>query len=287
MTSSPTTTRRRARGVALLLAVVGALAAVVIGPASPASAATGDRTFVCHGNLGRADTFRTVSGSLSYSGHPYAVTVVADSTGAVVSNRLSWASGATPSWLHTGYTQWNITGGNPAGDMYYLHIPPVLPGNGGFFDADLEILFSGGALGSWQIPAFDCTVVGGPAALSSGGGARVFTCHGTAGDYYTAMTVTGSLTLSNRPVGAIVTQDATGIELSHRVRRAGIVGPSVTHPGYTEWDITGLADPGTTYHLSTPPVLPRVGGFFDAELDITYPAGGGGLQLPMFDCTVS
>ena len=41
---------------------------------------------------------------------------------------------------------------------------------GGFFDADLEILFEGGALGNWQIPAFDCAVTGGPAWLASGGG---------------------------------------------------------------------------------------------------------------------
>ena len=34
----------------------------------------------------------------------------------------------------------------------------VLPGNGGFFDADLDIEFAGGANGAWQIPMFDCTV---------------------------------------------------------------------------------------------------------------------------------
>jgi hypothetical protein len=46
-----------------------------------------------------------------------------------------------------------------------LHISPVLPGNGGCFDAELEIAFDGGANGSLQISMFDCTVSGGPALL--------------------------------------------------------------------------------------------------------------------------
>lgn len=286
MTVPRTAARQRARVAGLLLALVAALAAVAVGPASPASAATGDRTFVCHGNLGRPYTFRTVTGSLSNAGRPYAVRVINDSTGAVDSDRIGWAGGKAASWLHPGYVQWNITGPNPARNVYWLHIPPVLPGGGGFFDADLEILFEGGALGNWQIPAFDCAVTGGPAWLASGGGPRTFTCHGTAGDLLTAMTVTGSLTLASRPVDVTVTQDATGAILSHRVRQAVFVGPSATHPGYTEWDITGQADPGTTYHLSTAPVLPRVGGFFDADLDVSYGAAGG-LQIPMIDCTVA
>lgn len=36
-------------------------------------------------------------------------------------------------------------------------IPPVLPGQGGYFDADLQILYNGGLNGNIQIPMFDCT----------------------------------------------------------------------------------------------------------------------------------
>jgi hypothetical protein len=34
----------------------------------------------------------------------------------------------------------------------------VLPRVGGFFDADLEIQFAGGASGGVQVAMFDCTV---------------------------------------------------------------------------------------------------------------------------------
>ena len=51
-----------------------------------------------------------------------------------------------------------MTGHNPNGDLFHLNVPPVLPPIGGYFDADLDIEFAGGANGSWQIPMFDCTV---------------------------------------------------------------------------------------------------------------------------------
>jgi hypothetical protein len=59
---------------------------------------------------------------------------------------------------HTGYTAWEASGPNPNGDVLTLHAPPVLPPAGGFFDADLQIAFAGGADGEWQIPMLDCTV---------------------------------------------------------------------------------------------------------------------------------
>ena len=89
---------------------------------------------------------------------PYQVIVALPGPGAVVSNRTGKAALVGPSWLHTGFTEWDVTGHAQGGDLYHLNLPPVLPGNGGFVDADLDIEFAGGTNGSWQIPMFDCTV---------------------------------------------------------------------------------------------------------------------------------
>jgi len=63
-----------------------------------------------------------------------------------------------PSRLHPGHTGWDVAGTGTARDLRHLHLPPVLPGAGGYFDADLEIMFNGGVDGEWQIPMADCTV---------------------------------------------------------------------------------------------------------------------------------
>jgi hypothetical protein len=102
--------------------------------------------------------FRTVTGLLTGSSIPYQVSVTQTGTGTVDSTRVRQAALVGASWLHAGYTEWDVTGRNPNGDVFLLNLPPVLPGNGGYFDADMEIQFAGGANGGWQIPMFDCSV---------------------------------------------------------------------------------------------------------------------------------
>jgi hypothetical protein len=245
---------------------------------SPAAQAATQRSFSCTGHDGPIRTTRTVTGQLTVANVPIQVQVF-DNTGVLVTTK-NRAQALGSSWLHTGYTQWDITGAGTNGDLYSLHIPPVLPGGGGFFDADLEIAFAVG--GEWQIPMFDCTVTGGPAWLASGGGPRSFSCAGNSGDIYTGRVVTGRLTTGNVPVDVTVTATYTGAALSHRAGRGTSMGASWLHAGYTDWDVTRNAAPGETYHLHLPPVLPRVGGFFDADLEESI-----GLQTLMFDCTVA
>jgi hypothetical protein len=123
------------------------------GPPWIAPAAT---SFTCTGGLGEAFTYRTVAGRLELGNLPRGVRVTQTGTGLVVSKRRDEPASLGPSWLHAGYAEWDITGRNPDGDVYILHAPPVLPPAGGYFDADLEILFAGGDEGEWQISMFDC-----------------------------------------------------------------------------------------------------------------------------------
>jgi hypothetical protein len=272
----------------MLPAVVAVAAAVVATPCllSPAQAATAARSFSCSGNAGDAFTARTVTGLLTNDGVPQQV-VVKDGAGTVGSSRTRKATRIGASGLHSGYTEWDVTGAGAAGDLYHLNSPGVLPGNGGFFDADLEILYAGGVSGSLQIQMFDCTVTGGPAGLSTPAGTRTFTCSGTAGDLTAWRSVTGQLTRQNQPLQVSVANKAGTVE-STRARRATQLGASVLHAGYTEWDITGTNPNGDAYRLNAPPVLPAVGGFFDADLEILYAGGANGsLQTPMFDCRVA
>lgn len=152
---------RHLRRAVRLLSLTAALL-VGLGPLAVTSSATAlptnPRAFSCTGSLGEAFTTRTVAGLLTASGRPYEVTVTQTSTGVVESTRHRLAGNRGPSPLHAGYTEWNVTGPNPDGNVYWLSIPPVLPGAGGYFDADLDIEFAGGANGGWQIPMFDCTV---------------------------------------------------------------------------------------------------------------------------------
>jgi hypothetical protein len=295
----------RRRSAALALGAAGLIAGMV--GATPAAAAGGvvptatsgataapvatRRSFSCTGDLGLSYTVRTVAGQLTSNGVPVGVTVTAP--GGIVESshpaRATLVGTAGSSWLHAGFNNWDVTGPNPNGDLYNLHVAPVLPGNGGFFDADLEISFAGGVNGSWQIPMFDCTVTGGPAALSLGGGPRTFACAGAL-DIYANYTITGQLTGTNTPFGVKVTQVLGATLLSNHPKRAtlvGAVGTSWLHTGYNNWDVTGANPNGDLFNLHIPPVLPRVGGFFDATFELQFAGGAfGNVQVPMFDCTV-
>jgi len=282
MTARPL--RRAGVVLATTLAVVAPLAFL----AAPAQAAAPPRAFSCSGGLGEATTVRLVSGLLTSAGIPYQVIVALPGPGAIVSSRTGKAALVGPSWLHSGYTEWDVTGHAQNGDLYHLNLPPVLPGAGGFVDADLDIEFAGGANGSWQIPMFDCTVTGGPARLSTPSGPRTFSCTGGLGEAFTVRTVTGQLTRLNRPLQVSVAQTETGVVESTRAKQAALIGPSWLHAGYTEWDVTGHNPNGDLFHLNVPPVLPPVGGYFDADLDIEFAGGtNGSWQIPMFDCTVA
>ncbi len=285
MTRLPSTQNRPVRGIGILLGSLAlGLGTTLIG-VPPAQAADAARSFSCTGSLGEAFTSRTVTGLLDRNGVPNNVTVQT-AAGAVDSSRVRRATAVGPSPLHAGFTAWDVTGPNPAGDVYTLSIPPRLPGAGGFFDADLQIDFAGGANGNWQIPMTDCTVTGGPAALSTPPGPRSFSCTGGLGEAFTVRTVTGSLTRRNQPYAVSVTEPGGTVD-SQRKQAALLVGPSALHTGYTEWDVTGPNVNGDTFHLSTPPVLPPVGGYFDADLEIAFAGGANGSwQIPMTDCTV-
>ena len=282
------TGRRRA----VLALSVFCLIAGTIGVPTVAAASTATlRSFSCTGSLGKAYTVRTVTGQLTAANVPTAVTVL-EPGGAVASSHPKRATlvGTTgSSWLPAGFNDWDITGPNPNGDLFNLHLSPVLPGQGGFFDADLEIAFAGGANGGWQIPMFDCTVTGGPAALASGGGPRTLSCAGAI-DVYANYTIAGQLTSGNVPYAVKVTQVLGATLLSSHPKRATLTGPagsSWLHAGFNDWDVTGPNPNGDLFHLHIPPVLPRVGGFFDADLEIQFAGGANGnVQVPMFDCTV-
>ncbi len=261
------------------LAGVGVLLPTPAGAATPAAQVTNPRSFTCSGNAGDPYAGYTVTGSITAAGTLTQVNV-ADYSGAVVSHR-NWGAkiGASP-W-HAGYTEWNITGVNPSGYTYHLSVPPALPGGGGFMDADLFIDLAGG--GNVQLPMFDCPVTGGASYLSTPP-ARSFRCEGMV-DAMTHYVVTGTITHLNAPTNTTVTNAYTGAVASYRSWKGALVGPSWLHAGYTEWNITGPGLMGDTYHLNIPPVLPPVGGYFDADLDLGF-AGGGSVQVPIVDCHV-
>ena len=276
-------TTATAIAVATTAAVATGLSTATTAQALPSN----PRTFSCTGSLGEAFTERTVTGKLSAAARPYQVQVVSTATGTVDSSRTSRAVGGGASWLHPGYVDWDVTGHNPDGNLYRLHLPPVLPGAGGFHDADLEILFAGGTNGSWQIPMFDCTITGGAPQLAHPKEARTFTCTGSLGEAYTRRAVTGVLDRANVPTQVTVTETTTGTVASYRPGRGRSFGPSWLHHGYVDWNVTGANPDQNLYHVHLPPVLPRAGGFHDADLEILFAGGANGSwQIPMFDCVV-
>ena len=97
----------------------------------------------------------------------------------------------------------------------------------------------------------------------------------------THYTITGTITNLNAPKAVRVTNVYSGLA-SYRSWKGALVGPSWLHAGYTDWNVTGPGMGGDIYHPNIPPVLPPVGGYFDADLDIEL-AVGGGVQVPIFD----
>lgn len=280
----PTSRRASALLVALLLALTG----VLIRPGAAAALPLNPRAFSCSGSAGDIYTQMTVTGLLTAKARPYQVVVTRTYGAQVMSSRNALAALRGPSPLHAGYTEWDVTGDNPDGNLFWLSLPPVIPGAGGFFDADLDVEWSGGDFGGAQVLMFDCTVTGGPDSLTHPASPRAFSCTGNLGEAYTMRTVSGLLNRNNRPYNVSVIQTGTGTVESARTRLAASRGPSPLHAGYVEWDVTGRNPDGNFYWLSVPPVLPAAGGFFDADLDIEFAGGAnGGWQIPMFDCTVS
>jgi hypothetical protein len=287
-----TTRERRRRGgrvAAMLLAAATLAAGSIISVAGPAQALPVDpRLFSCTGGLGEAFTQRTVTGKLTLEDRPYDVQVIETGTGVVENYRPSLATNRGGSWLDPGRVEWGVSVPNPGHNRYRLHMPGVLPGGGGYFDAYLEILFAGGANGSWQIPMFDCTVTRGPAYLSTPPSPRAFSCTGSLGEAFTQRTVTGLVTRRNRPYSVYVVQTGTGVEESYRSGGAADGLPSWLHQGYLDWGVTGPNPNRNVYRLHIPPVLPRAGGWFDADLKVLFAGGvNGSWQIPMFDCAVS
>jgi len=261
-----------------LVVAAATAAAALIGPAS-AEAST-PRTFTCSGSLDYYTQF-TVTGQFSENDRPMAVSVTSV-TGA--SSKLAGrARSLGASLVHPGYVTWDVTGAGAAGDLYHLSTPKVLPGGGGYFDADLEVLYAGGVNGSNAIPMMFCTVTGGSVSVSK---TRTFSCTGTPSDPLTKTTVTGKLDRTGRPTSATVV-GATGT-LSTRTTPATSLGASWFQTGYTDWDITGpdaTASTGDTFDLHFPNVVPPSGGYVHALLEITY-AAGGAMQVEMADCTI-
>lgn len=267
----------------LRTAAVAAGAALVLAAGStPASAATSTRGFSC---TGAADVYvaYTVTGKLTAKNQPYATSVVSITTGGTVAT----VAGRTPSLgasvVHPGYVAWDLTGAQSAGDLYQLSIPAVLPGGGGFFDADLEILYSGGDFGSNVLSMTNCTVTGSKVEVSK---VRTFSCSGTPAEPWTKRTVTGSLNRANQPSQVAVT-DAAGAPLSTRARNARLVGASWYQAGFQQWNITGVGAGTDLYYLHVPAVLPDKGGYFDGLLEIQFDGGNlGNWQVVLTDCTV-
>jgi hypothetical protein len=285
------TTRRPATALvsAILLALSAwtASSARAAVPSRTGITAVAQRGFTITGSLGEAFTTRTVTGQLTTAGVPNHVVVTETGTGRVLSNRIGKATLVGASLLHSGYVQWDITA-RAHGDLYALHLPPVLPGGGGFFDADLQIDFAGGVNGSWQIPMFDGTITGGPGYLAHLAGIRTLSISGSLGEPFTAYTITATVSRNTIPTHVVVTATSTATVVSTRTTTATLIGASWLHTGFLQWDVTGgrVAN-GDLYYLHLPAVLPAAGGFFDADLEVAFAGGAnGGLQIPMFDGTV-
>lgn len=269
--------------LARLLVVAATAATLLVAGGASAEAATPTRTFSCTGQLDFRTQY-TVAGSVIDKGQPYAVTVTNAALGGVVNSLRGKAASAGASAIHPGYRAWNITGANAGTDVYLLHAPGVLAGPGGFFDADLEVQFAGGANGGIQVPMLMCTL-GGTAKVEVAK-TRTFSCTGTPAEAATKTDVTGVLNRVNQPSAATVT-GVNGI-LSTLKQPAPSAGASWFQTGFTSWDITGpdaIANTGDQFILHVAPVLPGRGGYFHALLEINF-AVGGSWQIDMPDCTV-
>lgn len=121
-------------------------------------AATG--TLSCVQNFAaRPYAFYAVTGTL-VRGVPSATVVYRPLLGDTLSRRgapVLVSSAKYPGW--PGWTIWNLTGGpaEAGTDLFYLLVPPALPGPGGRFPAELHVLFDRGNLG-WVQSTQDCTI---------------------------------------------------------------------------------------------------------------------------------
>lgn len=272
-----------ARFTILRAAAVAAGAALVLTAGATTASAASTRTFACSGAVDRYVAY-TVTGSITEKNQPYAVSVLWQTTGGTVATVAGRAPSLGASIVHAGYVAWDLTGAQSAGDLYQLSTPPVLPGGGGYFDADLEVLYAGGANGSNVLSMTNCTVLGARVEVAK---VRTFSCTGTPAEAATTRTVTGSLTRSNQPYQVKVT-DPAGVALSTRARNAALVGASWIQPGFTQWNVTGPNAGTDLYYLHVPPVLPGKGGYFDGVLEIEYDGGAAGnWQVVLTDCTVA
>ena len=229
-----------ARLTLLRASAVAAGAALILTAGATTASAASPRTFSCSGAVDRYVAY-TVTGSLTAKSQPYAVSVVWQTTGATVAGVAGRAPSLGASLVHAGYVTWNLTGPQSAGDLYQLSTPPVLPGGGGFFDADLEVLYAGGANGSNVLTMTNCTVAGARVEVAK---VRTFSCTGIPAEAATTRTVTGSLNRNIHPNQVKVT-DAAGLALSTRTRSASLVGASWLQAGFQQWTSRGPT-PGRT-----------------------------------------
>lgn len=214
-----------------LIAVAPAQAAELSASTAPAAATT-TRSFSCSGNAGDLFTAFTVTGKFNDRSRPYAVTVTSVRTGTAVSTLSGRARPVGASTVHPGYVTWDITGASAAGDLYQLNVSPVLPGGGGSFNADLEVLYAGGVNGSIVATMVNCTVTGPAMPLSR---TRTFSCAGTPAEPTTKRTVTGVLDRRHRP-SSVVVSDSTGAVVSRlagdgHTRRGLLATPRVRPVG--------------------------------------------------------
>ena len=105
-----------------------------------------------------SNTSAIVTGGASGLGEATARALAARGVAVVVADLNDAAGEALAAEIGGAFARCDVTGANPNGDLFNLHVSPVLPRVGGFFDADLEVSFAGGTAGGVQVPMFDCTV---------------------------------------------------------------------------------------------------------------------------------
>ncbi|MDZ4862076.1 MAG: hypothetical protein SGJ01_01420 [Gemmatimonadota bacterium] len=127
----------------------GAATAELVAPAAlrnlKCNGAAGGRRYACYTVTAQLTATGTPTNVLSYPTYYPATPGSYRNTGVVVTNYPGFP----------GYKVWNVTGhangiGTP-GNIYYLLMPPSLPGRGGMFPAELHIVFAGGTQGWWQV----------------------------------------------------------------------------------------------------------------------------------------
>lgn len=120
------------------------------------------RTLRCDGNAGgRRYSYYSVTAQVNGTAAPTSILSFPTYTPTAPTSFRAKAAVVTNYPGFPGYKVWNVTGhangmGTP-GDLYYLLLPPRVPGPGVTFNAELHILFNQGAYGWWQVIS-TCTV---------------------------------------------------------------------------------------------------------------------------------